>query len=114
MVDEGLLILAATQAAIMPVGLAVLWLASRRPWTAAVLIVMVIAAALASVRIGSNLVEDHYDVGRPVYLAGIFGVIYGLPASCSTRPGGGRVTPSARSASRTGSTGPAFIWWPGG
>jgi hypothetical protein len=79
-VDERLLILAATQAAIVPAGLAVLWLASRRPRTAAVLIVTVIAAALASVRIGSNLAEDNYDVGRRVYLAGIFGVIYGLPA----------------------------------
>src|SRR3954466_3949476 len=53
-VDEGLVILAATQAAIVPIGLAVLWLASRRPRTAAVLIGVVLAAAAAAIWFGSN------------------------------------------------------------
>jgi len=80
-VDERLLILAATQAAIVPIGLAVLWLASRRPRTTAVLIGAVVVAACTSIWIGSNLVEDDYAVGRWVYVAGVLGLLYGLPAS---------------------------------
>ena len=80
MADEGLLILIATQVAIVPIGLAVLWLASRRPRTAAVLIGTVVVAAGVSIWVGSNLAEDNYAVGRWVYVAGVFGVIYGLPA----------------------------------
>jgi hypothetical protein len=78
--DEGLLILAATQAAIVPVGLAVLWLASRRPRTAAVLIGLVVLAGCAAIWFGSHIAEDNYEVGRWVYVAGVLGLIYGLPA----------------------------------
>jgi hypothetical protein len=114
-VDEGLLVLAATQVAIVPVGLAVLWLASRRPRTAAVLIGVVVGAALASAWFGSNLADDNYDVGRRVYLAGIFGVIYGLPAGILFDPArrrtGDRIGPVGFRAWANGVGAYMAGWW---
>jgi len=104
--DEGLLILAAMHVGIVVVGLAVLWLASRRPRTTAVLIGLVLVAAVASLWFGADLAADNYDVGRRLYVAGVVGVLYGLPAGILFDP----------ARRRTGSTvGPArFRDWVNG
>jgi len=113
--DEGLLILAATQAAIVPIGLAVLWLASRRPRTAAVLIGVVVIAAGAAIWFGSNLAEDDYRVGRWVYVAGVLGLIYGLPAGILFDPArrrtGDRIGPIGVRAWASGVGAYLAGWW---
>lgn len=86
MPDEALLILIGFHIGIVVIGLGVLWLASRRPRMAAALIGVVVLAGFTSVWFGSNLAPDNYAVGRGVYLAGVFGLLYGLPAAILFEP----------------------------
>lgn len=79
--DDGLIALIASHVAVVVVGLAVLALARRRPRTAVGLVAGTLVAGFALVWVGAYLSDEHYEVGRRVYLAGILGVLYGLPAA---------------------------------
>lgn len=79
--DDGLIALIVSHVAVVIVGLAVLALARRQPRTAAWLVVGTLVAGFALVWVGVYLSDEHYEVGRRVYLVGILGVLYSLPTA---------------------------------